>query len=138
MRFAPAIAALVTIAPIAAPAAAPAPVTGNWLTVDGKALVQIAQCGPALCGRIVRIIKPTPGRPQTDIKNPDAAKRGRPLAGLTILSGLTADGGGWRGQIYDPESGRTYRSELTRQGNALSVKGCWGPFCKTQRWTATS
>lgn len=123
---------------IATPAlAAPQPVTGHWLTVDGKALVEIAPCGQALCGHIVRILKPTPGRPQTDINNPDPTKRNQPLAGLTLLSGFKAGSDSWEGKIYDPESGRTYRSILTRDGNTLNVKGCWGIFCKTQQWTLT-
>lgn len=116
-------------------AAAPAPVTGRWLTVDGKALVEIGQCGPALCGRITKVLKPRPGGPAVDANNPDTALRHRPIAGLVILSDFTASGDRWKGRIYDPESGRTYRSELIRAGSTLKVKGCIGPFCRTQQWT---
>lgn len=115
---------------------AAAPVTGRWLTVDGKAVVEIAACGPALCGRIMRVLKPRPGGPAVDANNPDPALRSRPIAGLAILSSFTVDGDRWRGRIYDPESGRSYRSELSRQGATLRVKGCIGPFCRTQLWTA--
>ena len=42
----------------------------------------------------------------------------------------------WRGAIYDPKRGKTYRSELKRRdANTLEVKGCIGPFCQTQVWT---
>ena len=77
-----------TIAPVAAlafgalaalPAQAAQPVTGRWATVDGKAIVNIAPCGKHMCGRIEKIVKPTPGRPQTDIKNPDPALRSKPF-----------------------------------------------------------
>jgi len=129
--------ALALLAGAVAPAfAAPVPVTGHWTTVEGKALVEIGACGAQLCGHIVRILKPTPGRVQTDIENPDKTLRNRPLAGLTLLSGFTADGDIWKGKIYDPESGKTYRSELRRTGDTLNVKGClFGPLCKTQLWT---
>ena len=39
------------------------------------------------------------------------------------------------GRIYDPKSGKTYRSVLERDGAALTVKGCIAIFCKTQTWT---
>ena len=52
-----------------------------------------------------------------------------------MLSGFTADDDVWRGQIYDPKSGKTYRSVVRRNANGtLKVEGCVGPFCKTQTW----
>lgn len=128
---------ILPLAAAALAAAAPAPVAGRWLTVDGKALVEIAPCGQQLCGRIARVMKPRPGGPAVDANNPDPALRRRPIAGLNILAGFTAAGDRWRGRIYDPESGRTYRAELIRDGSVLKVKGCVGPFCRTQQWTAT-
>ena len=121
---------------MAVPASAAAPVvSGNWLTLGGKAIVQIAPCGQALCGRIVKILKPDPGKPLTDANNPDAALRSRPILGISILTGFTPGSDRWKGQIYDPQSGRTYRSELARDGTTLKVKGCFGPFCRTQQWS---
>lgn len=116
-------------------AAAPAPITGRWVTAEGKAVVEIAPCGPSVCGRIVRVLKPRLGGPAVDVKNPDPAQRRRSIEGITILNGFRPDASRWKGQIYDPESGRTYRSELTRTGGTLTVKGCWGPFCRSQQWT---
>lgn len=115
--------------------AAPAPVAGRWLTAEGKAIVEIAPCGAQVCGRIARVLKPRPGGPAVDANNPDASLRNRPIEGLTILSGFAPAGDRWKGRIYDPESGRTYRSELNVEGGTLKVKGCWGPFCRTQDWT---
>ncbi|MGW8203938.1 DUF2147 domain-containing protein [Sphingomonas bisphenolicum] len=119
------------------PAQAAQPVTGRWATVDGKAIVQIAPCGRHLCGKIEKIVKPTPGRPQTDIKNPDAALRSKPLVGLALLTGFEDAGDQWKGTIYDPESGKSYTSKLTRNGDGtLKVQGCIASFlCKTQTWT---
>jgi uncharacterized protein (DUF2147 family) len=117
----------------AAPAGAAPPITGRWLSEGGKALVELGQCGGAVCGRIVRVLVPASGA-TTDRNNPDPKLRTRPLAGLTILSGFTDAGSVWKGRIYDPESGRIYRSELERRDGTLRVKGCLGPFCRTQVW----
>ena len=119
----------------AAAAAQPAPITGRWITEDRAALVEVAPCGPALCGRIVRVLKRDPSKPITDVHNPDAALRNRPIVGLAFLTGFVADRNGWNGRIYDPRNGRSYRSVLTRTGGMLKVKGCLGPFCRTQTWT---
>ncbi len=127
---------LLALAIPALASAAPAPVAGRWLTVGGKALVDIASCGAMLCGRITRVLKPRPGGPAIDENNPDPALRRRPIQGITILTGFQPAGDRWKGRIYDPESGRTYRSELIRDGTTLKVKGCYGPFCRTQLWTA--
>jgi uncharacterized protein (DUF2147 family) len=126
-----------TAAALVIGAAAPVPVTGTWLTEEGKALVRIEPCGAQLCGRIVRVLRPRPGGGRAlDTANHDPALRSRPIEGLAILTGFTRDDDQWAGRIYDPESGRSYRSTLARHGDTLDVKGCLGPFCRTQHWTA--
>jgi len=116
-------------------AAAPAPVIGRWITVDAKAEVVIAPCGKSICGRIAKVLNPAPGQATTDVHNPDPAKRGRPIAGMTILSGFTAAETWWKGEIYDPKTGKTYTSYLSIDGARLKVQGCIGPLCQTQYWT---
>lgn len=118
----------------AAPPAAADPVTGRWITEDGSALVAIAPCGGKLCGRIERVLVSKPGQPTTDVANPDPRLRSRPFVGLPILTGFTDGGAVWKGQIYDPRAGKTYRSELRREGDTLHVKGCIAIFCRNQRW----
>ena len=54
---------------------------------------------------------------------------------LPILTGFKPDGDVWRGTIYDPKSGKSYRSIVKRRNaSTLEVKGCIGPFCQTQVW----
>lgn len=119
----------------AAPAQAAVPVTGNWLTPDGKAVIGIGPCGGGVCGRVVRMAK-VPVGVTTDINNPDPAQRRRPLMGLEVLSGFADTGSDWRGRIYDPKNGKSYKSILTREADgSLKVQGCIAFFCKTQRWT---
>lgn len=39
------------------------------------------------------------------------------------------------GTIWDPESGRTYRSTMTRKGDELDVEGCVTIICEGEAWT---
>lgn len=119
---------------LAAPAAAAEPIAGRWLTGNGKAVVAIQPCGKALCGRIQRILAPTPGGAPVDANNPDPKLRARPVLGLQILSGFTDTGKAWKGRIYDPESGKSYRSVVTREPGGLKVQGCVLLFCQSQHW----
>lgn len=129
--------ALVTaLAATAMPARAAAPIAGRWLTEEGNAIVTIGTCGAATCGRITRLIKGPPLGPPVDRNNPDARLRGRPLEGLTILTGFADAGKDWRGRIYDPKSGKTYKSIVTREADGgLKVQGCIAFICRTQRWS---
>lgn len=131
-------AAVAALALSTSAAAASRPVQGKWLTENGKALVNIAPCGQSLCGKIVKIVKATPGRPHTDFKNPDPALRDKPVVGLNILTGFKDVGSIWKGAIYDPESGKSYKSKLDRNPDGtLKVQGCIAFLCRTQTWTAT-
>jgi len=118
------------------PLTAAEPITGRWVTAEKDAVVMIGKCGKALCGTIEKfLIPPAGGNDQRDNKNADPAKRKRRLIGTAILTGLTADSEVWRGQVYDPKTGRTYTSEVRRKGGGtLEVKGCFGPLCQTQVW----
>ncbi|MEL6568791.1 MAG: DUF2147 domain-containing protein [Pseudomonadota bacterium] len=120
-------------------------VFGIWLTEAGSAKLEISDCGDGSpCGRVVWM-DPAAMRPgltpetATDENNPDPALRDTPVLGLLMLSDFDARRRDWRGgKIYDPESGRTYGSRLKKlEDGTLQVKGCIGPICQTQVWTAS-
>lgn len=117
------------------PVLAAQPIAVRWLTTDGGAVVAIGPCGATLCGRIAKVIKGPPSGPPVDALNPDPKLKTRPLVGLAILTGLTPDGDGWTGQIYDPKTGKTYRAVVARDGGKLKVQGCVALFCRTMMWT---
>ena len=113
-------------------AAASPGLTGEWVTADRGAVVRIGRCGGTLCGRIVRIL--ARGAPTTDVRNPDASLRRRPLVGTAVLSGFSASGAG--GRAYDPKTGRSYRATLRLNGDgSLRVTGCVLVVCRSQTWT---
>lgn len=129
---------LALLAALPAAAHAAEPITGQWVTKEGKAIVTIAPCGGGtVCGKVTKALKPFTQGNGLDIRNPDPALRSRPIVGLTILSNFKDTGGDWRGRIYNPEEGRDYRSIVRRLSDgSLEVKGCWGIFCQTQNWKA--
>jgi uncharacterized protein (DUF2147 family) len=122
---------------LVAASVSPPDVTGNWVTQDGTGLVAISRCGNSVCGKIARALVIKPGHPETDVKNPDPKLRSRPVIGMIILSGFKPMDGRWTGgRIYDPESGRTYRSVIgLNKDGSLKVSGCIAFFCQSQRWT---
>ena len=83
------IIAAIAVLPVA-PAAAAEPI-GDWMVGNGAAVVRIEPCGEALCGSIAW----TKRQSGVDVKNPDPAKRNRPLLGMPILIDMkpAADGG---------------------------------------------
>ncbi len=130
--------ATVSVSALSVPARAAAPVTGRWVTQSKDGIVEIYQCGATICGKLAKfLVAPPNGIGQKDINNPNKALRSRTLLGMDILTGFKEAGNEWKGQIYDPKSGKTYRSVVYKgkSGN-LVVKGCIGPFCQAQTWTA--
>ena len=125
---------LLALVPLAASAAAPS-VAGRWLTDDGSAVVEIAACGRQMCGRIVRVL--ATGVPQSDVNNPDRARRTRPLVGLPILWGFDAGAEAWEdGTAYDPKTGNSYDASLRLNADgSLRVTGCVLVVCRSKRWT---
>ncbi len=109
----------------------------NWRTQSGAGTVRIEACGARTCGRILTGT-PKAGETGLDFRNPNSTLRTRTLIGANILSNFTRqpDDSYKGGTIYNPEDGKTYRSEFKlKTDGRLEVKGCVGPFCQTQIWT---
>jgi len=120
----------------AEPAKDPADILGLWRTPD-NVLIEIRPCDDSVCG-IVVWFEALEGatEPVLDTKNEDESLRSREIKGLEMIYGFKKTKKGWRkGRIYDPGSGKTYKSKLTRLNNqTLRVEGCVGPFCKKFIW----
>ncbi len=131
---------LAALGPVADPARA-AEVSGLWLTDTADAHIRMARCGPNVCGTIVWLKEPNDpsGMPLLDAKNPDPAKRGRPLLGTMIAIDFhPADDDPERlvGSFYNADDGQTYRGSIVaRPSDTLAVTGCLLIFCETQIWT---
>jgi uncharacterized protein (DUF2147 family) len=105
--------------------------SGTWLVESGHGVVEIVECGDALCGRIVGIER-EPGSPMpTDVN-------GRSQCGLTILTDAKPEATGtWLGEITNPRDGAVYRAKLwVDDDDNLHLRGFIGIslFGSTQVW----
>lgn len=100
---------------------------GTWKTQvdDGAyAYVTVAKCGPALCGTIARTF------------NNAGEYKSQNLGKMLVWDMQPAGGGAYKnGQVWQPSTGKTYRSKMALSGNLLNVSGCIGPICKKQTWS---
>ncbi|WP_164516626.1 DUF2147 domain-containing protein [Minwuia thermotolerans] len=128
------------VAVLAAPAAAQIdPVIGKWWNVKKTAHIEIAPCGDSVCGNIVWMQEPNnaDGTPKRDVNNDDETLRDRTIQGLQIIGGFEKEAPGvWDdGEIYNPEDGNTYSSNMAIQENGnLAVEGCVLFLCREQVW----
>ena len=99
------------------------PLEGMWKTIGddngNSGLIKVEACGNALCGTLVKAF--------------DA--NGKSMAsdniGTMIISETVAQGDGkYKGKVYSPDRGKTYKSRLTLNGNRLSVEGCVLGICR--------
>ena len=115
-------------------------IEGKWRTIDDeskkpKAIITISQSGGTFSGRITDLAQ--------GVNNvcPACSKPDTPLIGLTVLTGLKAESDTeyTGGRIYDPKSGKTYKSKatLSADGKTLKVRGYVGVSLlgRTQTWT---
>jgi uncharacterized protein (DUF2147 family) len=116
-------------------------VEGVWLNEDGDGWIELSIVDGELTGSIAGSPQDPENRdpPRLDEKNPDSALRSRPLLGLTILTGFRyASDGRWvGGQVYDPNSGNTYRGTITvLDDDTLGLRGYVGIslFGRTETW----
>jgi uncharacterized protein (DUF2147 family) len=123
-------------------------ILGIWKTELDESKVEIYRCGEKFCGIIIWLKNPNyadsrdgaVGTPVIDRKNPNPASRNRPIIGLQILDGFTAeDGKTWGGgTCYDPKSGKTYRGKIHQAApDRLELRGYIGIplFGRSSVWT---
>ncbi len=98
------------LASAGAQAQSPTPESGRWITESGNLEVEIAACGEALCGTIVRVISSQ--SMSGAMSAPGAAS---PL-GKKILIDLQRVAGGLQGQIYNRGNNKTYNTLAALSG----------------------
>lgn len=116
---------------------------GTWNTIDDetgkpKSLVRIAEKDGVLSGTIEKIVDPAKQDSKCDECASDDPRKGKPVIGMTILTGLRKDGdnvyGG--GKILDPNNGKTYSAKVTviDGGRKLEMRGSILFIGRTQTW----
>ena len=119
-----------------------ADVIGIWLTPgENSARIEIYKVGEKFYGKIVWMKNPNiNGKPKLDTHNPNSSKQNVPRLGLEIMKGFKFNGDGeWKsGDIYDPETGKTYSAYMyLKDRNTLKLRGYVGfSFLgRTETWT---
>ena len=107
---------------------------GTWRHPENGSHVEVYKCGDGMCAKIVKVVDAQ----KTDDKNPDAAKKTRPIVGLVIMSGAKKTAANeWKGQLYNRADGGTYSGTLVvKSKTAMDLAGCTAVvLCKTTTWT---
>ena len=107
-------------------------IIGKWMSEDKDIAVEIFKKNNSYSAQVIWFLcdpKTPEMRSFKDIENPDPKLRNRPWLGMLVVNDLKFDGKSeWKdGNIYDPNSGRTYKSVVRLQSpDSLIVRGYWG------------
>jgi uncharacterized protein (DUF2147 family) len=107
---------------------------GVWLNPENQSNVEFYRCGEGLCAKVTKV---SDGQ-KTDDKNPDPAKRARPIVGLVIMEGAKKSGDNkWSGTLYNRADGKSYSGTITvKSKSTLDLSGCVAlVVCRTTTWT---
>lgn len=97
-------------------------IVGVYWSPQKDAKIEIYQKDKRFFGKLVWLAKP-----KKDIHNPVKTLRNRDVLGVEILTGFSYSDGVYNGgEIYDPESGKTYSCKMTLEGDRLRVRGYIG------------
>ncbi len=136
------ISLLVAGASLAAAADPMSPV-GAWTTIDDetkkpKSVVRITEKDGVISGAIEKILDPAKQDSRCEECADDDPRKGKPVVGMTILTGLKKEGdnvyGG--GRVLDPNNGKTYNARVTviDGGKKLEMRGSILFIGRTQTW----
>jgi uncharacterized protein (DUF2147 family) len=110
------------------------PQQGRWITESGNLEVDIAPCGEAFCGTVVKVLANRSMSGGGELVQADP----RPVMGMKLLHDLRPAGDGeLKGEIYNRENGKNYSTLLSVAGpNQLVVHSyvVLPIFGKTQVW----
>lgn len=115
-------------------------IEGRWLTQDGDGWIRLQVKDGTLQGLIAGAPPGSPSERKFDDRNPEPLLRSRLLKGLVIMTGFEYAGDGrWKnGDVYDPDTGNTYRCTVTLlDANTVKIKGYIGIplFGRSAKWT---
>jgi uncharacterized protein (DUF2147 family) len=119
---------------------------GTWNTIDDetkkpKSVVRITETDGVISGTVEKIVDPAKQDSKCDACASDDPRKGKPVIGMTILTGLKKDGDNVYsgGRILDPNNGKTYAAKVTviEGGRKLEMRGSILFIGRTQTWIRT-
>jgi len=108
-----------------------APIEGYWRNPIGSAIIAIAPCGNALCGKVVWA---------SERGRKEASKGAPNVVGTTVLTDLQLANNLWVGTLFIPDDNVHVSAKLHLiSEQELKLTGCAfaGLFCRSQIWTRT-
>ena len=97
-------------------------ITGIYWSPKKNAKIEIYAKGDYYFGKSIWV-----ANPRKDTKNPKQSLRQRDVLGIELLTDFSFNNGVYsNGEIYDPESGKTYDCKMTLDGDRLKVRGYVG------------
>lgn len=119
-------------------------ILGLWLSEKKDGVIKISKEGDLFIGHLIAFKKKKAdlGKTVLDKNNPDEALSKKELKGIKMLKNFSFEDDEWSGgTIYDPQSGKTYKSYMSLEdNNTLSLRGYIGlpMFGRTSTWTRIS
>lgn len=116
---------------------------GAWNTIDDetkkpKSVVRITEKDGVISGMVEKIVDPAKQNSKCDKCADDDPRKGKPVIGMTILTGLkkAADNVWEGGRILDPNNGTSYNAKVTviDGGKKLEMRGSFLFIGRTQTW----
>jgi len=116
---------------------------GAWTTIDDetkkpKSVVRIGEKDGVFSGTVEKIFDPAKQDSKCDECAADDPRKGKPVIGMTILTGLKHNGESIYagGTILDPANGKTYNAKVTviDGGRKLEMRGSVLFIGRTQTW----
>ena len=106
-----------------------APIEGLWKNPIGSAIIAVAPCGGAFCGKVVWASE----RGQREV-----AQNTPRVVGTTVLTDVKPRGKGWAGKLFIPDDNIHVSAKLQLlSATQLKLTGCGlaGLICRSQIWT---
>jgi uncharacterized protein (DUF2147 family) len=116
-------------------------IIGTWLSEKKDGVIKVSLNEGQFRGHLIAFKKDKVDlvKVSLDKNNPDEKLKVRKLRGIEMLWGFKFDDDEWSGgKIYDPISGKTYKSYMSLDGkNTLNLRGYVGIplFGRTSVWT---
>jgi uncharacterized protein (DUF2147 family) len=105
-----------------------APIEGRWRSPGGNTIIEIADCGSALCGTVAWA---------SEKSKKAASKTTSQLIGTQLITGLEEKKPGrWQGKLFIPDKNMRVVAKIQLlDAGQLKVGGCAaGVICKSEIW----
>ena len=115
-------------------------ILGVWLSENKDGKIEVYKSDNKYFGKLIwgkTMYEKDGTTSKKDVENKNEKLRSRNLKDLVMLTNFTYHDGAWDGgEIYDPQSGKTYSCTLKLKDNKLNIRGYVGIslFGRTSVW----